>query len=357
MFDGAEGIYFDGHTSSPFKVSVGFDKSHTKIVFESEQVTRREWHISEVVPDLTGGKITIRPLLDSEKTLIVDDGIFSEKFFEHFRKTGRGNFYHRFIHAGSLLHIGIVLFIVALIAAAYFFLVPWLSEKAVTMLPVSYDESLGRTYYDNLMSLEKIDSGRTEVLNEFAKQISFNAGRSLNFTVVESKEINAFALPDGNIVVFSGILKEIDTYQQLSALLAHEASHVIYRHSMKELCRSVSGLIIISIISSDANGIMAVLAGHANNLNNLSYSRSFEKEADEKGFRFLVKNNIDPHGMLELFEVLKKNETAEVPEFLSTHPLTNARIANARKLIESGSFDVQENEVLKEKFLQLKMGK
>jgi predicted Zn-dependent protease len=97
---------------------------------------------------------------------------------------------------------------------------------------------------------------------------------------------------------------------------------------------------------------MAVLASHANNLNNLSYSRPFEKEADEKGYELLEENQIDPRGMIELFEILKDNEKTEIPEFLSTHPLTKDRIQNAKELIKQKNYP--DHAKLKKDFLLIK---
>jgi Zn-dependent protease with chaperone function len=350
MKEFTQGSFFDGHSSQPFRVYAGFSADQKKIIFESTEINSTEWLISDLTPELTGSRITLRPLLDSEKVLIVEDGKFAETFFDYFRKTGRGSFYHRFIHPGSKYHISLVLGIALFISAGYFYLIPWLAEKAVDAMPVTYDEYLGKTFYENVISGEQTDSAATKALNAFGDQINFGTNRKLNFTVIESKEVNAFALPDGNIVVYSGILKKLKSYPQLAALLSHESSHVIYRHSMKEMCRNLSGYMVLSLITSDANGIMSVLASNVNRLHNLSYSRKFEQEADEKGFYCMTKNRIDPEGMMELFQILKQSESEEVPEFLSTHPLTQARIDYSKKLINSVNYTASENDTLKKFF-------
>jgi Zn-dependent protease with chaperone function len=356
MQEFTEGLFFNGKSSEPFRVYVGFSNDQKKIVFESTDIAPTEWLISELTTDLVGSRITMKLLLNSDKVLIVDDSSFAEIFFDNYRKSGKGSF-NRFIHAVSLFHIGIVLGVALLISAGYYFFIPWLGEKAVDVMPVYYDEILGKTFFENGINGEKTDSVSSVELNDFAAELNFGTKRKLNFTIVKSTEINAFALPDGNIIVYSGIIKQLTSYTQLAALLSHEVSHVVYRHSMKELCRNLSGYIVLSLITSDANGIMSVLATHVNKLNNLSYSRGFEKEADEKGFYCLQKNGIDPKGMTELFDILKSSESVEIPEFLSTHPLTEARIKNLENLIELANYPVIENEKLKKLFEQIESRK
>ena len=95
---------------------------------------------------------------------------------------------------------------------------------------------------------------------------------------------------------------------------------------MKILFKSVAGYFIISLLMNDVNGIMASLAQNANSLENLRYSRSFEKEADISGFEMLRQNHVDPHGMISLFQLLKNHEKVDMPGFLSTHPVTQDRI-------------------------------
>ena len=355
MQEAVNGIYFDGISSKPNEVSVGFNNDISSIVFLSNEITETEWQFSEIVADKVGNRINIRHIHQVQKILSIDDADFKEKFFNHFKPTGGTGIYNRLVKAGSIFHIGLAFFLIGLITLAYIYFIPWLSEKAVNVLPESYDKALGKSVYENIISIETIDSNRTKAVERFAEKINFNTTEKLNFTVFESKEVNAFALPDGNIIIYTGILSKIKSYPQLAALLSHEAAHVTNRHSMRALCRSVSGFLIISIITSDINGIMAVLADNANKINNLSYSRSFEREADKQGFEVLIKNKIDPHGMSELFDILKKSESIQMPEFLSTHPLTDDRLNQVKKLLENKNYSFQNNEKLEQEFEFIRM--
>ncbi len=77
---------------------------------------------------------------------------------------------------------------------------------------------------------------------------------------------------------------------------------------------------------SHANGVMSTLLDNARTVEQLSYSRVFEQEADDYGFKVLVKNRINPNGMLQLFQMLEKESKINIPKFLSSHPLTQERI-------------------------------
>lgn len=345
-----EGLYFDGLSSSPHDVDLSINNSTSEIIISSKDIGEKRWLIRDTIPHLAGGKITIRHSSDDNKTITVSDGSFNEKFFHLFHRIGNKGIYYRLIHGNIFFILIAAISILALSVAAYFFLVPKLAEKAVNFVPLSYDETLGNTAYNNLIDAGEIDSAKTDALNRFANEIDFGTDRQLNFTVVDSKTINAFALPDGNIVVYTGILNKMTSYSQLVALLSHEATHVTQRHSMKALCRSVSGFLVVSIVFSDVNGIMAILAENANELNNLSYSRSFETEADEIGFSIMKRNKIESSGMMELFSILKDSHEGSIPEFLSTHPLTDERIKNAKKLNEESVYTHTDNFSLREIF-------
>ena len=147
---------------------------------------------------------------------------------------------------------------------------------------------------------------------------------------------------------------KINKQSELAGLLAHETAHVTHRHSMKILCRSIAGFLVVSLLLNDVNGIMASIAQNANSLQNLSYSRGFEKEADISGFELLRSRRIDPHGMISLFEVLKRQEKTTLPGFLSTHPVTQDRIDYLNTKIKEDPYSFENNLQLENAFSMLK---
>jgi predicted Zn-dependent protease len=141
---------------------------------------------------------------------------------------------------------------------------------------------------------------------------------------------------------------------ELAALIGHEASHINNRHTTKMLCRNLAGYLVVSLLFTDVNGVMAVLAENAQQLHSLSYSRKFEQEADEHGLKILMNNKINPEGMIGLFEQLDKEKEESAPEIFSTHPLTKERVRNMKKIISGSVYEVKKHDKLNAIFEKIK---
>lgn len=159
--------------------------------------------------------------------------------------------------------------------------------------------------------------------------------RSLNWTfyVVDSKEVNAFAVPGGFIYVNRGLIERTTHMSQLAGVLAHEIGHVTMRHSVKQMQtaqRANAGLtlacILTSVCESQVAGAAVQLGGGALFA---KFSRDDEAEADRVGIAYLVRAKIDPKGVPEMFRILL-NERAARPggldAWFSTHPLEEDRV-------------------------------
>jgi len=165
-----------------------------------------------------------------------------------------------------------------------------------------------------------------------------------SFFVIKDPAINAFAGPNGYIGINAGLIMSTDNESELSSVIAHEIAHVTQRHlersinSGEKLSLPTAAAIIAAIVlGSSANinlteaAIFATIA--ANYQSQLSFSRAHELEADHIGMRILTNSGYNPHSMPSFFEKLQQgNRLAEsqVPEFLSTHPVTVNRIAESR---------------------------
>jgi predicted Zn-dependent protease len=240
----------------------------------------------------------------------------------------------------------IALSLFGLIVLAYFYILPPIAEKVASLLPESVDDKIAEMFMLAFLNENEIDSTKTRYLTQFASEVNLKNKKQLRFIVIKSTEVNAFALPDGQIVVFSGILNNMNSAEELVALLAHEASHINQRHSIKMLCKNLAGYVAVSLLFSDVNGVVAVLADNAQQLHSLSYSRVFEQEADELGLKILIENKLNPNGMVELFEQLEKESEIAIPKMMSSHPLTKDRMENMQKIISQSIYQVKENHKL-----------
>ena len=236
----------------------------------------------------------------------------------------------RAFKAASLLKV--LLVIVLLSALFYIYGLPWVAGKLADRFPLRYEKQLGDRMFNAISSSFTIDEERTNYANTFFKQLKFTSHYDVKITVVEDEVVNAYAMPGGNIVVHTGLLNRMSSYEELAALLSHEFIHVENRHSLKALCRMAASRVFFALLMGDMEAAGSVLVRNAGDLGNLSYGRSLETEADENGAKLLAQRNLDCKGFLRLFQLLQKASGTEPPEYLSSHPNLNKRIQNVDDL-------------------------
>ncbi len=215
--------------------------------------------------------------------------------------------------------------------------VPWLGAKVIG---IQQEIEIGDKLRAAMLAQARIvgeeqDTAGTRELQAFANELALSHSYPIRVTLLKSNTVNAYALPGGNVVVYTGLLRKIKTPEALAALLAHECTHVNERHSLRSMLRSAATGIVVSVLFSDATGISAALVGNAQTLNGLRYSRSLEEEADHKGMELLLKNEVALDGMRQLMLTLK--EEGDLPgnlSFLSSHPLTGKRLKEAERYIK-----------------------
>ena len=174
---------------------------------------------------------------------------------------------------------------------------------------------------------------------------------NIELVIVKNPTMNAFAVPGGIVGIHTGLFSYAENEDQMVSVLAHELAHLSQRHfarglearrasSTLSLAGLLAGLALSATVGGDA-GMAAITATQALTMENqLRYSRSNEKEADQFGLRTLKKAGRDPGAAADMFEtMLKRLRYAgdRPPEFLLTHPVTEKRIADARGRTMDGS--------------------
>ena len=348
-----EAEYFDGITSALRKATVEYIASLDLLRFHGTEEPFSDWLLKDLKFEKFGHQLEIRNRKLPGVVVKIVYSTAGSVFFEAIQVEKRLDLHSRFLQLGMAKISLIAGILIACFVLAFFFVLPPLAENAATLLPDEFDDKIGDAFMGQLIVESRIDEERTKLLTEFASGLNLKNRKKLRFSVVKSEIVNAFALPNGQIVVFSGILARLKSEEELAALLGHEASHVNHRHSTKLLCRNLAGYMMVSLILNDINGVMAVIADNAQQLYSLSYSRKFEEEADQEGLKILMQNQINPQGMVHLFERLDEESTISLPEILSSHPLTRERKMNMQKKISEADSKVRTNERLKELFRRL----
>lgn len=331
LSDGAvRSPFFDGKSARPQPIQLVLDRNLERFSFLSEDELQHHWPLALLKYRHTSSGFELRYGEYRAELVRIGDRGFVDMLESDFRHVFNQSWYDRLIGAGFKTHLIVGVAALALIILGYIYTLPWVAEKAVYIIPEAYDKSIGESYFNSFIDQHEVDTKLSKALTDFAAALNLE-NKSLQFYVVNDKTVNAFALPGGIIMVNRGILEKIDQYETLVALLGHEVAHVNQRHSMKMLCRNLSGYIFVSVMLNDVNGVMAVMADNVQTLRSLSYSRAYESEADEEGLRLMRKNKVASVGMVALFEALESENTDFVPAFLRTHPMTKSRKNFAEK--------------------------
>ena len=156
------------------------------------------------------------------------------------------------------------------------------------------------------------------------------------FVLVEDSALNAFCLPGGKVVFFTGIFDVIENDDQIAAVMSHEIAHVLLRHgSMKgkldailNIPQQVGKDLLGDLVPKEYQGILDTIHEAGKQITvMLPYNRDQETEADRMGVRIMIEANYDPKEAIQLWKNIKKaSGESSMPEFLSTHPDHDARI-------------------------------
>lgn len=150
--------------------------------------------------------------------------------------------------------------------------------------------------------------------------------------VVQSDQINAFAVPGGPIYFYTGLIRLTDSDDELASVLGHEISHITKRHSMKQIKKSNETATLLGLanilLRGGENG--EKVAGILTGVKSLEFSRGDETQADEFGFKYLVGMNYRPEAMASFFNKMQAKTGGggggRLDQFLSSHPMTSKRI-------------------------------
>jgi predicted Zn-dependent protease len=165
----------------------------------------------------------------------------------------------------------------------------------------------------------------------------------LRFYVVESDDIGAFAIAGGSIYVNTGTILKAQNRAELAGVMAHEIGHVTQRHIIQNFQKIQKAnffqrmfATIIGLVTGNPYALNTgdLLIGIGGATYTASFSRDYEREADNVGVETLIRADYDPERLASFFETLMKEEPKSgIPQFLSTHPATPERIQNVRALI------------------------
>ncbi len=216
--------------------------------------------------------------------------------------------------------------------------------KAINFYSLEKEIQLGRQLASEVEKNAKIvdDPVIAEYVNRIGQNIVNNSDAKVPFTikVIDSDEVNAFALPGGYFYLNTGLIELAQDEAELAGVMAHEIAHVAARHGTRNATRGqliqIASIPLMFIGGWAGYGIQQA-ANFAVPMTMLKFSREFEKDADFLGVQYMYKAGYDPASMVQFFERLqakqKKNKNAIAKAF-SSHPMAKNRITAVQKTID-----------------------
>ncbi|KAB7623648.1 M48 family metallopeptidase [Alkalilimnicola sp. S0819] len=229
----------------------------------------------------------------------------------------------------------------ALLALGLLFGLPRLAGPLAQLVPVAWEDSLGRELVDQLAGGVRCEAPEgLQALAVLRRRLQGATPGPYRYRVqvVPGEMVNALAAPGGHILIYDGLLQAVEGPEELTAVLAHEMAHVTHRHGTQALIRQAGYSLLLTAMLGDASAAASVLTESGVMLLGLAHSRAAEAEADRAAIARLNAAGLDSRGLQRFFARLKA-EGDELPDslaLLSSHPLHAERVEQAARLSRAG---------------------
>ncbi len=258
--------------------------------------------------------------------------------------------------------IGIILLLVACST------VPITERRQLNLIPTDSMLSMSLQQYDQFLKENKLSDDREKIrrvkrvgrrIQEAVEQYFAEQGKAdrlanyeWEFNLVESDQVNAWAMPGGKVVIYEGILPVTQNEAGLAVVMGHEIAHAVARHGNERMSQAMLaryGTVALGQALKNSPALTQQLWMMAFGLGTqvgvmLPYSRMHESEADHLGLIFMAMAGYDPHEAVDFWQRMAEEKDGESPpEFLSTHPTDQKRITRIKEMMPEAMAYYQKN--------------
>lgn len=234
---------------------------------------------------------------------------------------------------------------------------PFTGNKTLALVPNSQIFPTAFAQYNQFLSENKVvkNTANAEMITRVGQRIAVASERWLNangykgyltdykweYHLIEDKAVNAWAMPGGKIVFYTGILPIAENETAIAAIMGHEVAHALANHGQQRMSSGVlqqTGAVVVGVATSDKSNEAQQAWKQAYGIGTtvgvmLPFSRNHEAQADEIGIKLMAIAGYNPDEAAELWKRMKANSDGKAPpEFLSTHPSNDSRISNLKQL-------------------------
>jgi predicted Zn-dependent protease len=223
-------------------------------------------------------------------------------------------------------------FVIFLVSIWYLFqLINWTPLVQHKKIDLLSEKKIGDVLWDGIKRTEKVsnDAFVLHVLDSLVGNICRSNGikkKEIHLHLIEKNEVNAFALPGGHLVVYSGLICKAQNSDQLCGVLAHEIAHIELKHVIRKLSAEIGVTVLFSIVTNGGNS--DVVQQVLKHLSTSTFGRGLEKEADLRAIKYMDQSKINPISLAQFMKIMveEEGELNSRFEWFSSHPATNKRV-------------------------------
>jgi Zn-dependent protease with chaperone function len=308
------GTFYDGKSANKYPVQIFLTQEQLELVFSNGQ--RISWLYPNLNISRTSSTGPVRLERATSNPDLIPESVVVEnpRFLHEAHRVAPGalgdvwNQPHKRSLRYALMILACII-LPPLVFAIWVYAIPAVTDAVAEQVPTDWEERLGQDYYQQYIksSIKETDPKVVEALDKIAKRLLTavpDQPYKFRIYVHPSNAVNAFALPGGTIVVLQGLINITETPEELAGVLAHEFQHVLKRHSTRHIIRSEAINIFATVVSGDSMMNAILQAGGV--IEFLRYSRTLESQADAEGMKMILASQVDPKGMIRIFEKLEE---------------------------------------------------